>query len=513
MGKLIKFLRNRITILVIAILLQLAIFVFGILFLSRYVGVFYSLMLLLSTILVISIMNDKSNPSYKLAWIIPIMLFPVFGGVFYALFGRQRASKKERSSAKIVYEKLSKCKLDAEPVMQKLLEEHPDAWAQSAYILGSPNLPPFANSQTTFYPVGEKFFEALKQDLANAQEYIFMEYFIIGEGKMWGEILEILKERAKAGVKVRLMYDDFGCLLTLPHDYHETLRGFGIEVAVFNPLKPLMSLRYNTRDHRKMTVIDGRIAYTGGCNLADEYINVDRRFGHWKDNGIRIEGEAAAGLGLLFLSLWDFVVGIEEDYTDYQPKTTFAPSAVDGTFSVVQPFTDNPSDGEPVGARIYMNMLNRAKRYVYIKTPYLIIDNEMITSLSLAAKSGVDVRIVTPGVADKKTVYLATRSYYAMLLESGVRIYEYTPGFMHEKVFLSDDIFGVVGTVNLDYRSLYLHYECGVWMYKGDSLQVMKEDFDAVLKVSREVKLEDCQKASAPSRFVSSLLRFFAPLM
>lgn len=513
MGKLISLLRNRIAIIAFAILIQLAVFVLLILFLNKHVGSFYGVMLLLSALLVVSILNDQSNPSYKIAWIVPIMLFPVFGGIFYILFGRQRKSKRELLALETIKRRVAQSQLRRPDVVNALEAADRNAAAQSHYIRKHSYMPPFIAEDPTYYPLGEEFFEALKDDLRRARHYIFMEYFIVEPGKMWNEIEEILAERAKAGVKVRLMYDDVGCLMTLPPGFDDELRRQGIEVAVFNPLKPIMSLRYNTRDHRKITVIDGKVGYTGGCNLADEYINAFVKHGHWKDSALRVEGEAAWGFAILFLSLWDFLVGIEEEYDVYLPPEYREPQPIPESLCVVQPFTDDPLDGELVGSSIYINMINRAERYVYIKTPYLIIDNEMQMALSRAAKSGVDVRLITPGVPDKKTVFAMTRSYYPPLIESGVRIYEYTPGFVHEKVIVADERYAAIGTVNLDYRSLYLHYECGIWLYQAQCIEAMREDFDAMFPLCHEVTLEECVSVPAHQKFGRALLRFFAPLM
>ena len=273
-----------------------------------------------------------------------------------------------------------------------------------------------------------------------------------------------------------------------------------------------MSLRYNTRDHRKIAVVDGKVGYTGGCNIADEYINEYERFGHWKDSAIRLEGDAVWSLTVMFLSLWEFIVGNEDEYSVYRPKFD-KKNDPNKTISIVQPFTDSPLDNEHVGVTIYLSMIYKSQKSIYIKTPYLILDNEIFSALSIAAKSGVDVRIITPGKPDKKIVHSTTRSYYKKLLESGVKIYEYTPGFMHEKVIVVDDIYAVIGTINLDYRSLYLHYECGIWLYNTDSIQEMKDDFICILSRCSEIRIKDCIDIPWHVKLMRALFRLFAPLM
>lgn len=335
-----------------------------------------------------------------------------------------------------------------------------------------------------------------------------MEYFIIQEGKMWNTILDILKEKAAQGVDIRVIYDDMGCIMTLPNGYNKKLESYGIKCSVFNPFVPILSSKFNTRDHRKICVIDGNVGFTGGINLADEYINAYEKHGHWKDTSVMLKGEGVFALTAMFLSMWDYLHGEKEDYSKYYPTEwdTSAPG-------YVQPFTDNPLDDEAVGETVYLNLINKAKHYVYITTPYLILDSEMITALSIAAKSGVDVRIITPHIADKWYVHAVSRAHYEILTEAGVKIYEYTPGFIHAKTFVVDDDYAVVGTINLDYRSLYLHFECAAWMYQTDSVAAVKEDFFKTQQLSQEITLEECRKVSFARKLGRSVLRVFAPLM
>ena len=330
---------------------------------------------------------------------------------------------------------------------------------------------------------------------------------------MWRTILDILEQKAAQGVDVRLIYDGFGCLTTLPYKYDKFLREKGIQCKVFNPFRPVLNIIQNNRDHRKICVIDGKTGFTGGINLADEYINQKERFGHWKDTAVMLKGDAVWSMTMMFLHMWNVVNGIQTpiDYAAHSPHA-YHPEEFEGS-GVVQPFTDTPLDGETLGENVYLNIINRAKRYVYICTPYLIIDNEMMTALCLAAKSGVDVRIMTPGVPDKKMVFLLTQSYYAQLIEAGVKIYEYQPGFLHAKSFVCDDEIAVVGTINLDYRSLYLHFEDGVWIYKNDVIRDILEDFLETMHYCDPISLEFCKNRNIFVRGFQSILRVFAPLL
>lgn len=353
-------------------------------------------------------------------------------------------------------------------------------------------------------------YEVLLSELKKAQNYIFLEFFIVQEGVMWDSILAILKEKARQGVKVRLIYDDMGCFFLLPGDYPKQLAKYGIESALFNPFRPFLTAKQNNRDHRKIISIDGKTAFTGGINLADEYINVIEKHGHWKDSGIVINGKAAWSFTLMFLEMWEICTGCNETYASYYPGLDALCSTVSDGF--VQPYADSPMDTENVGEHVYLQILNQAQDYVYINTPYLIVDDSMISALSLAAKRGVDVRIVTPHKWDKWMVHMTTRSYYYELIKAGVKIYEYTNGFIHSKTFVSDDRIGTVGTTNLDFRSLYLHFECGALLFDNAVVMEIKKDFLNTLKVCQSVTEKDC-RSNVAVRLFQDILRLFAPLM
>ncbi|MGO1371291.1 MAG: cardiolipin synthase [Senegalia sp. (in: firmicutes)] len=505
-----KILFNRILFIGIAIIIQLAVLIWMILQFQDYFVIFYSTSIIISIGVVLFIVNDSMNPAYKIAWLIPILLFPIFGGLFYIFFGGNKSSKKDKKRMNFIVRKMKSSLIVDDNVREKLKKESINASNQSLYLQNAAYSPLYENDGSEYFSLGEYKFEKLKKELRKAKEFIFLEYFIIAQGKMWDEILEILLKKVDEGVDIRVIYDDFGCILTLPYKYDEKLESMGIKCEVFNPLIPFLSPRLNNRDHRKIVVIDGKVGFTGGINLADEYINEKDRFGHWKDSAIMLKGEAVWSLTVMFLSIWDYLRGIDEDFTRFKREYDLNINIKDG---YVQPFTDNPLDDETVGQIAYLNLINKAKSHVYITTPYLIIDNEMVTALTAAAKSGIDVKIITPHHPDKWYAHAVTKSFYKILIESGVKIYEYTPGFIHAKNFVVDDEYAVVGTINLDYRSLYLHFECGVWMYKTKSVIAMKEDFLNTIKVSQEISYEDTENIIWYKRLKGSILKVFSPLM
>ena len=487
-----------------------ALLLFGFIWkLDNYFVYFYAGSVLLSLLITLGIINSKNNPAYKIAWLIPILLFPVFGGLVYLLFGSDRTGRYLRKKLQGIGTEMDN--VIGEAYRRSGAEQlPPDAANQSRYISHCAYCPPYQNTTTEYLPLGEVKFERMVEELKKAKHYIFLEYFIIQEGKMWNTILDILRQKAAEGVDVRVIYDDMGCIMILPTGYDKTLEQMGIKCRIFNPFVPILSSRFNTRDHRKICVIDGNVGFTGGINLADEYINAYEKHGHWKDTSILLKGEAVFNLTVMFLSMWDYLDGTtgKTDYSRYYP-TVWDENAK----GYVQPFADNPLDDEAVGETVYLNLINKAKRYVYITTPYLILSTEMLTALTSAAKCGVDVRIITPHVPDKWYVHAVSRSHYQPLIEAGVKIYEYTPGFIHAKTFVVDDDYAVVGTINLDYRSLYLHFECAVWMYQTPSVAQVRDDFFKTQQISQEITLEECRSLSFPRRLGRSVLRVFAPLM
>ena len=503
MNVLLKRVVQRVILLVSSFILQIGVISFFLLKYSESFFDFYLASLTLSIIIVFIIINNKSNPSYKIAWIVPVMIFPIFGGLFYLLYGGNKLSTREKLKMVIQNIEMTNSLKQDDEIIKKIGDKSIYAKNQSEYILNYAKCPVYNNTETTYFKIGEEKFEALLRELKKAEKFIFLEYFIIQEGKMFNSILEILEEKAKQGVDVRLIYDDVGCIVTLPHNYKNTLEAKGIKCRVFNPIKPFFTRRLNNRDHRKIVVIDGDVGFTGGINLADEYINEYEKHGYWKDAGIMLKGDAVWNLTVMFLSMWDYIDNKEEDYIKFKPsKNKYYNSK-----GYVQPFDDSPLINEPIGETVYLNLINKAKDYIYI------IDNEMATALKIAAKSGVDIKIVTPYIPDKKFVHAVTKSYYESFIKDGIEIYEFTPGFMHAKTFVVDAEYGVVGSINLDFRSLYLHYECGVWLYKTESIKSMKDDYLETLKRCHKVTMEECKNTSSIRKVLRLIIRMFAPLL
>ena len=516
MKKFIQLLSRRSTTVFFSLAIQLAVLIAVLVGFSGSQYVFSAASLALSFIVVVWILNDSKNPAFKLAWIILILVFPIFGGIFYLLFGRNRLDSRMRKklarAAAFVSEAPPKDKgaRKAEETLEALQALDPDAALQARYIGAASKTDLSRLSNSVYLSTGEEAFSAILRELEVARRYIFLEFFIIAEDGMWASILEILERKAAAGLDVRVMYDDFGSMGRLPREYPRTLRSKGIRCAVFNPFRPILSSTHNHRDHRKILVIDGRIAFTGGINLADEYINKLERFGHWKDNAIMIKGEAVESFTRMFLRLWNFAAA-DRFSMPQPPAGESQPAPAEDGFAL--PYEDNPLDEEAVGMNVYLNMILKAKRYLYITTPYLIIDDGLSGALCLAAKSGVDVRIITPGVPDKWYVHAVTRANYRPLIKAGVKIFEYSPGFIHSKSFLSDDKVGTVGTINLDFRSFYLHFECGVWLYGCDSLVSLKNDFLTTQGLCREITMQELETEKLQRKVSGWLLRVFSPLL
>jgi Phosphatidylserine/phosphatidylglycerophosphate/cardiolipin synthases and related enzymes len=511
MKKILNLLFSRLLCVILALFIQAFLFVSVIWRFSNLFIYFYIVCSIISIAAVLFIINDKSNPAYKIAWIIPIMLFPIFGGIIYMIFGGDRSSRFTRTKMYKIQEDINKYLEHDEDIIDELALDGRTILNQSLYIQKTSFCPVYKNSSTRYLTPGEDMYGILIDELKSAEKFIFLEYFIIQEGLMWNTVLEILKEKVKEGVDVRIIYDDLGTILTLPYKYNKKLEQLGIKCCVFNPFIPVLSVRLNNRDHRKIAVIDGHTAFTGGINLADEYINAIVKYGYWKDSCVVVRGEAVWSFTVMFLTLWNYLRKTDDDYRRFQGEPALLEQY--GSDGFVQPFTDSPLDDEPVGEAIYLNIINTAEDFVYINTPYLVPDNEMITALCLAAKRSVDVRIITPHMGDKWFVHAVTRSNYNILVENGVKIYEYTPGFNHAKSIVSDDKLAVVSTINLDYRSLYLHFECGAWLYKTKSVSEIKEDFLSTMKESEEITLNYCRSIKWYRRLGRSILRIFAPLM
>ncbi len=478
--------------------------------LGNYVDLLVVVLLFINMFVTIKIIISDTYPETKIPWIITLNALPIIGAIIYLVYGKQVQSKKRRAVLAQIESEQKKGIDHVNTPHPEFFCENPAIVRQSEYIRRVASCPAYTNTSVEYFSLGEEKWEALLCELKLAEKFIFLEYFIIEEGLMWGEIEKILIEKAAQGVDVRLMYDDLGCLMTLPLGFAKRLNKHNIDCRAFNKFSNLFSSNFNSRDHRKICVIDGNVGFTGGVNLADEYINHTNKLGHWKDTAVMFKGEAVYNLTVMFLSMWSSLTEKIEDYSRFAPTKSYK---ADG---IVQPFCDTPLDHDAVGENVYMSMLNCAREYVYITTPYLIISREMMVSLMAAAKSGIDVRLILPGVPDKKSIFFLSRSYYKELLRAGVKIYEYTPGFVHSKMFVCDDKTAVVGTINLDYRSLALHYECGAFMYNSSAVAKIKQDILLTQQKCREITLEN-HPYQGKLKFVQfvllGILRTFSPLM
>ncbi|MFI3213209.1 MAG: cardiolipin synthase [Eubacteriales bacterium] len=514
MKKIIELLISRGFIIGLSIFVQVGFWVLIFTGLREYRDVLMSAMLLLSMFCVIHIIIKDICPEHKIAWIIFMVMFPLAGGLFYLLFGSHRVSRKTKKLNDEIENNIKDTVSNVKTPDFSTNNKKDSFARQVNYLKEKANAPIFDHTSVTYLKLGEDMLEAMIEELEKAQKFIFVESFIIEEGKMWNAIEEVLIRKAKEGVDVRVLYDDMGCLLTLPSQFPKRLRNHQIDCRIFNKINQVINANFNNRDHRKICVIDGNVGFNGGINLADEYINHkpkhQLKHGHWKDTAIMLKGDGVYGLTLIFLSMWNMQTGKTEDYTSY------APTIREKSDGLIQPFADTPLDGESVGENIYMSILNTAKEYVYITTPYLIITREMITSLTSAAKSGIDVRLILPGIPDKTFVHFLSRSYYESLIKAGVKVYEYIPGFIHAKMFVSDDDTAIVGTINLDYRSLNLHYECGTMIYGASVIEDIKKDYIQTLSQCEEITLEKIKVKNKPNvvRFILlGILRTFSPLM
>lgn len=502
--KLFKIFLNRIFIFGFLMVLQI---IWIVLFTTTVLASYHWLqpvLSLVSMLVVLWLVNKDENPAYKISWIILILVFPVFGGLLYLMIGNKKPSHRIRRKLQPILDDID----------DEMLLEHNIAYdVQNGKDMGLSYLSDlgygtYGKTSTKYYSLGDYCFVDLLRDIRNAQHYIFMEYFIVANGMMFEMILELLKQKVAEGVEVRFLYDDLGSLTTVPYHFEKQLEEYGIKSVVFNPFVPLLSVAMNHRDHRKICVIDGYIGYSGGFNLADEYINAKMRFGHWKDTGIRLEGEGVWNLTTMFLSIWNAYRHEDQNYAQFRPhvyhQTEFSRDGY------VVAYGDSPLDEERTGENIYLNMIHQAKEEILIMSPYFIIDDTMMKALILARRKGVVVKIITPGVPDKKNVYKVTRSYYYPLIHEGIEFYEYKPGFLHAKMVLCDHEIATVGTINFDYRSLYLHFECNVLLYQTSTIKDIEKDFSDTLQLSQKID----QKHSRRFRGIyEAILRLFAPLM
>ncbi len=500
----------RLFVIILSILIQFGIVVSVGFALDEYSTFFYGVLALLSFCCAVYILTREAQQEQKILWIILFTWVPFLGGLIYFTLSGKALRNKNMKFHQNISEEYEKAMSHVNDYVSELEGIDKQSGKQSHYLKNTSKAPLFKNTQMQYFKLGEEKQAALLAELEKAEKFIFLEYFIVEQGVMWDAIEEILARKASQGVDVRLMYDDLGCITTLPSNFPKRMEKMGIKCRVFNKFTHMFNSSFNHRDHRKICVIDGNVGFTGGINLADEYINAVVKHGHWKDTAVMLKGDAVYSLTVMFLTLWDAITNTKERYSDFMPTKSYE------TDGFIQPFYDEPLDDDQVGECLYMSMLNRAENYVYITSPYLIISGEMLAALSIAAKSGIDVRLLLPGIPDKKIVQFLARSFYGALVNAGVRVYEYTPGFVHSKMFISDDKTAVVGTINLDYRSLALHYECGVWMHGSSIVSDIKEDFLTTLEKCHEVTVDNYERKGrfgSLKLFFLAILRIFAPLL
>ena len=500
---------GRAVLVAISVLLQVFWIVLLVMRLNQYYAYISLATSVLSFLVVLHICGNKINAAYKLSWIVLIQFMPILGLCLFLMFGKESSNAVMRHRFGRIDQQMPRYLPQDEATAARLDAENPGLGNQAHYLRNTAGFPVYGDTRVTFYGDTNEALEAQKAELRKAEHFIFMEYHAIEDSTAWRGLEEILAEKAAAGVDVRVFYDDMGSIGFISKPFARRLQAQGIQCRVFNPLVPVLNVFMNNRDHRKITVVDGQVGFTGGYNLADEYFNLTHPYGQWKDSGLRLEGSAVRSLTVIFLEMWNATQKVQEDPTPF-----LVPAAVpQGAGGYVIPYADSPLDTIATGEDVYLNILKNAKRYVYITTPYLIIDDEMQRELTLAARRGVDVRIITPGIPDKKTVFRVTRSYYADLATAGVRIFEYTPGFVHAKQFVADDEVATCGTINMDYRSLYLHFENGCWFSSCDAVAQVRRDFEELFPLCTEVTGQYAGKRERYVRGLNRILRLFGPLM
>lgn len=500
---------SRFFLIALLLVLQIGILVVAYRFFTAKLPILISLLQIFSFVMVIYLFNCRMDSSAKLTWMLLISILPLPGAAFLLFTKASIGHRMERDLIAKQIQNTKRILPQPENVFEELKQESSGTDDLCKFLNQSGCFPLYDRTRVKYFPSGEAKFEAMLDELEKAEKFIFLEYFIIEEGYMWGRILDILTRKAKEGVEVRVMYDGMCEMSTLPVDYWKLLNKVGIKAKPFSTIKPIVSSHYNYRDHRKILVIDGKVAFNGGVNLADEYINRIERFGHWKDTAVMISGPAVKSFTLMFLQLW-YIGEKDPDYTTWLREDSGGFPDAKG---YVMPYCDCPLDSFKVGESVYMDILNRATDYVHIMTPYLILDGELETALRYAAQRGVDVKMILPGIPDKKLAYALAKTHFKSLNDAGVKLYLYTPGFVHAKVFVSDGNKAVVGTINLDYRSLYHHFECATYMYKTDCIGEIETDFQCTLKKCMEVTGETIQKEKILTKVGGGFAKLIAPLM
>ncbi len=500
---------SRFFLIALLLVAQIAIAVMGVLWFKEKLPALMYVQAVFIFAMVIYLFNCGMDSSAKLTWILIISVLPLAGAILLLFTQSNVGHRVETEQVRKQIDRTLKALDQPKNVLKEIEHDGSGLDDIGKYLNRTGCFPIYDKTQVTFFPLGENKFEAMLEELEKAKKYIFMEYFIVEEGYMWGRILDILLRKASEGVEVRVMYDGMCEMSTLPANYWKLLEAKGIRAKAFSSIKPIVSSHYNYRDHRKILVIDGKVAFNGGVNLADEYINRIERFGHWKDTAVMLKGPAARSFTLMFLQMWN----IGNEAPDYDEWLSLPAAKVPEANGYVMPYCDSPLDEYKAGEAVYMDMLNRATDYVHIMSPYLILDGELQTALCFAAQRGVDVKLILPGIPDKKIAYALAKTHYQALHDAGVRIYEYTPGFVHAKVFVCDDIKAVVGTINLDYRSLYHHFECATYMYKTDCIAEIEKDFRETLKKCRTVTNESIKNEKLFYKIFGSLAKMISPLM
>lgn len=510
---------RRLLVAAILFLLQIGLIVFALYKMNAFVLTSLVVFQLIGSVAVVSIVLKRNNPSYKIAWIALILLVPVMGLIFYIMWGRGSYPKKIKKILPEIAQMtvpVNRYSRETQAQMERL---YPNQERTMKYLCNA-GFPVYKDTAVTYYSLGDTFFPALIEDMKKAKKFIFIEFYILSEGQLWQEIYQVLREKIAEGVEIRILYDDFGCMTCLPRQFEKEMKKAGIKTAAYNAIKPIVNNFYmNYRNHQKIVVIDGNIGYTGGANIADEYVNTVDAFGHWKDTGVRLAGRGVWSLTVNFLQMWRYSaynkrVDVQDDFYRYAPNESFCVKQID-VRGFVQPFADGPlrTPCENEAEAVYMQMINTARKYIYITTPYLVPDNEMLVALRLAAQSGVDVRLITPGIPDKGYVHLVTQSYYGLLMDAGVKIYEYLPGFIHAKSFVSDDEAAVVGTVNMDFRSFYLHFENGVRLCGNKAIYEIRKDFINTLEYCEKIDYNKWKHRPWYKKALQGFLRLFAPLL
>ncbi len=499
---------GRTGIIVLMMAVDIALHLLGYFWLYKYFSLYSSGTVILKIVMLIYLLNSSHDPTVKLTWCVIIAIFPFFGTFLYFFIKLDLGHRLEQKMIEEAQNESASYRTHDQAVTEHLKEEDRSLYNLAEY-LSKAGFDAYSGTDVNYFPVGEDMLSSMLEELEKAEKFIFMEYFIVAEGKMWDAVLEILERKAASGVEVRFMYDGTCAFTNLPYGYPERIRKMGIQCKMFAPFRPFVTTTYNNRDHRKITVIDGKVAFTGGINLADEYINEYKPYGHWKDTGILVRGEAVRSFTCMFLQLW-YGSPRDAEYAKYLPPPEDVRVSAHG---VVIPYGDSPLDNELVAESVYNHILNSAKEYVYIMTPYLILDNNTLTSIKFAAQRGLDIRLILPYIQDKKYASALAKTHYRDLLNAGVRIFEYTPGFIHAKQFLCDDDLAVVGTINLDYRSLYHHFECAALIYKADAIRDIKRDFADTQALSHEITLADVKREKLLTRIAGVILKIIAPLM